>query len=174
MNRRQFALATLALIPSLYSASAQTKPPTRTPRATPQPEPTDTPIAIEAMEESDYRTRIVTDIKTMIDAMTEVEKKAIEALKAPARVTSAWVNAYVKQALTVTNTGTGLFAIDPPASVALGHVYVLRYANAMRESVEKYNKGIEETDTDAILAAQRSATFASGEFNKAISLLKRR
>lgn len=177
MNRRQFSLATLALIPSLYSAAAQPKPPApaaqKAPTRTPRPQPTLTPVVIDAMSESDYRSHLSDDLSAIMDAIDAVATMAMEAIKAPAKAnTKRWVDDYVAQALTASNTATSLFIIDPPENLAMAHVYILRYGNAVHEAVDKFNDAVTNTDASVLLKAQSSKDYALGELRKALGLLR--
>jgi len=181
MNRRIFAITLLAAIPSLAIAQAQSRPlapvpqksPTRTPRPAAQPAPTLTPVVIDSMAEDDYHSRIVDDLNIIVDALDEVANRALGAIKAPAKAnTKRWLDDYVAQALTVSNTVTGLFIIDPPIGKAMLHVYVLRYGNAARETVEKFNDAATNTSADLLIKAQSSDSYATGELRKVLGLLR--
>lgn len=175
MNRRGFVFATLALIPSLYSAQAQTKPPTRTPRAIPRPSPTATeePVEINSLSEFDYRMKLADVLPTIINASVQVESGAIEGVKYPAKAKQKkWVDDFVAQAITATNSATEMFMIDPPDGLALAHVYLLRYCRSLADAVDAFAKAIDAQDIDAVIKAQGTAVFAQKELRKALFLLK--
>lgn len=181
MNRRT-AIATLALLPSLYSAQAQPKPPgpapqkapTRTPRtmATRVPSPTPEPLGILPMELRAYLKRIADDLESIVGAMGEVRHLALEAITAPVKVTDKWSDGFVAQALTARNTCTSILAIDPPESTALSHVYLLRFAIITREAVDGYVESVTGLDSDKLLAASKSQDAAEEELRKAVGLAK--
>lgn len=175
MKRRTFALATLALIPALTTAYAQTKPPTRTPRATPRPSPTATeePIEINSLSELDYRMKLADVLPTVIGSFNRVADGALEGVKYPAKAKQkTWVDSYVADAITATNGATEVYTLDPPESLALGHVYLLRYCRAVADATDAFTKAIDAQDIDAAIKAAGTAKFAAGELHKALYLLK--
>ena len=175
MNRRTFALASLALIPTLTTAYAQTKPPTRTPRATPRPNPTATeePIEITTLSETEYRMKLADLIPTIINASRAVESGALDGIKYPSKLKQKkWIDDYVAQAITATNGATEMFTIDPPETLALGHVYMLRYSRSLADALDAFTKALDAQDIDAMIKAQGTREFAQEELSKALYLLK--
>ena len=163
LKRRTLLSIPLALAPIMV-VHAEYKPLIKS-TATPLP-PKITP-----MEENAYRTRVFEILTAILTASNKVQTKAIEAMKYPANARQPkWVSDYVDQALTVGNGATEMFTLDPPSSLALPHVYLLRYCNAIHEAINQYNAAIDARNTSDILKAQDTAAYAKSEFQKAMIL----
>jgi hypothetical protein len=172
VKRRNFIIISLAAIPALAQAQAQSKPPTRTPSIRPKPTETPEPIYIDTLTELDYRTRMADLLGVVIGAFNLVQSKSVEAIKFPARAKQQkWASDYVAQAVTASNGATEMFALDPPENMALPHVYFLRYAKSVDDAIDKFSRALDASDIDGVSAAQDLAIFAKKEFEKAVSLL---